>query len=125
MNARPQPVPGFRFSGTASGIKADQSLDVGLVVADHPCTAAGVFTQNLVQAAPVQLSRVHLESGRARAVVVNSGNANACTGEAGQQASMRTAQTVADLLNCPTEAIQVGSTGVIGVPLPVLASRAG
>jgi glutamate N-acetyltransferase/amino-acid N-acetyltransferase len=121
MNApyRPAPVPGFRFGGVCAGIKASGALDLGVIVADRPVAAAAVFTQNQVVAAPVVLSRGHMAAGVGRAVVVNSGNANACTGSAGDAAAARTAATAADLLGCEASAIQVASTGVIGVPLPL------
>src|SRR6266571_7082597 len=76
-------VRGFRFSGVAAGIKPSGKKDVGLVVADVPAVAAGVFTQNRLRAAPVDISAARLKKGRARGVVVVSGNANACTGPAG------------------------------------------
>src|SRR5690606_1048664 len=75
-------VPGFRFAGVACGIKESGRPDVALIVADRPAVAAGVFTTNLVAAAPVQVGRERLRGGRLQAVVVNSGNANAYTGAA-------------------------------------------
>ena len=73
---------GFRAAGVASGIKFGR-LDMALVAADGPCAAAGIFTANLAKAAPVLVSREHLANGRARAIVINAGCANACTGESG------------------------------------------
>ena len=112
------PVPGFRFSGIAGGIKASGGPDLALIAADGAVTAAGVFTRNLLCAAPVVLSRTRVALGRARAVLVNSGNANAATGEAGFTAALRTSAWLAEALGCPVDEVLVASTGVIGVPLP-------
>jgi glutamate N-acetyltransferase/amino-acid N-acetyltransferase len=94
---------------------------LGLIVADAPCAAAGVFTTNLVKAAPVLLCQAHLRraASRMRALVVNSGNANCATGPDGMTASRFTAEAAARALACRPEQIFVCSTGVIGVPLPV------
>ena len=114
---------GFVAGGFASGIKADGSTDLALVATeDHqPVVAAAVFTTNLAAAAPVQVSRAHLHatSGRAAAVVLNSGNANAATGAAGRATSERTCQLVADALGCNENDVLVCSTGLIGIPLPL------
>jgi glutamate N-acetyltransferase/amino-acid N-acetyltransferase len=117
---------GFRAAAVASGIKVgpDQP-DLALVVADATCAAAGVFTRNLVQAAPVLVAREHLAGGRARAIVVNSGCANAGTGEAGLADARETAAAVAGSLGCAAGEVVVASTGVIGVPLPMDKLRAG
>ncbi len=115
---------GFRAAAVASGIKPDR-LDLALLVADAPCTAAGVFTTNLAKAAPVLVSREHVGSGRARAVVVNAGCANAATGEAGLADARETAELVAATVGCPVEEVLVASTGVIGVRLPMEKVRAG
>jgi len=126
--ASPEGIPpsllplGFRFSATACGLKKKAgALDLALIAADAPCAAAGVFTANLVKAAPVLLSREHLRrtGGCARAVIVNSGNANCSTGPDGMKASRATAEAVARALGCRREAVLVCSTGVIGVPLRV------
>jgi glutamate N-acetyltransferase/amino-acid N-acetyltransferase len=111
---------GFLASGVAAGIKASGALDVTLIVAEGDASAAAVFTLNQVQAAPVVLSRRHLESsgGRLRAVIVNSGCANACTGTQGMAAAQATVAAVAALVGCPTDQVLVCSTGVIGVDLP-------
>jgi glutamate N-acetyltransferase/amino-acid N-acetyltransferase len=112
---------GFRTSAVAAGIKKVQgALDLGLIFSDAPETAAaGMFTKNLVAAAPVVLSRRNLlrSHGRARAIVVNSGNANACTGRAGMGAAEETARAAAIVLGLPYHHVLVASTGVIGVPL--------
>jgi glutamate N-acetyltransferase / amino-acid N-acetyltransferase len=112
---------GFRFAATACGLKKTGALDLALFSSDTPASAAAVFTQNLVVAAPVTLCKKHLRlsKGRMRAVVVNAGNANCATGEPGAVASQRTVGETAKRLNLPVEEIFVCSTGVIGVRLPV------
>lgn len=109
---------GFRAAGVSCGIKAS-GPDLALLVADGAASAAGLFTTNLAQAAPVVLSRDHLtrSKGLARAVVVNSGCANACTGPAGFEIAWRTAELLAQHLGCDAEQVLVASTGVIGVAL--------
>jgi glutamate N-acetyltransferase/amino-acid N-acetyltransferase len=114
----------FRAAAVASGIKA-QGLDLALVAADRACAAAGVFTRNRAQAAPVLVSREHLGGGQARAVVINAGCANAATGEAGLRDAKETARLVAEALGCPPAEVVVASTGVIGVALPMPALREG
>jgi glutamate N-acetyltransferase/amino-acid N-acetyltransferase len=112
---------GFKAAGVAAGIKASGALDVALIVPDAPASAAALFTTNQVQAAPVTLSRQHLQAGdgRAAAVLVNSGCANACTGSAGMDVAVRSAAAVATRIGCPTDQVLVASTGVIGVALPL------
>jgi glutamate N-acetyltransferase/amino-acid N-acetyltransferase len=115
---------GFRFASASCGLKKrghTGSLDVAMIVSDEPATAAAVFTQNLVQAPPVILSREHVRAsaGAMRAVIVNSGNANCSVGPGGMAASRSTAERVAGLLGCRSDQVVVCSTGVIGVPLPV------
>ena len=114
-------IPGLRAAGVRAGIKASGNPDVGLLVADAPIAAAGIFTQNHFAAAPVLLSRRHLaqSGGLFRAVVVNSGNANACTGAQGERDALEMCARVASALACPLEQVLVCSTGVIGVPLPM------
>ena len=119
MNSRPRAIPGFRFSGISCGIKENSALDLGLIVADKACNAAAVFTQNLVQAAPVMKGREAIQNGQIQAILVNSGNANACTGQQGIDAVEQTIEHLAKALDCDPTLIQIGSTGVIGVPLPV------
>lgn len=118
---------GFRAGAAACGLKASGGLDVALVVADDPCSTAGVFTRNRVVAAPVVLSREALAAGRgrARAVVVNSGNANACTGTAGMDAARAMQRAVAVAIGCAEGEVLVLSTGVIGVPMEVGKVEAG
>lgn len=109
----------FRASGSTCGIKDSGNPDLALFVSDVPATAAGVFTTNRVVGAPVEVSRKRVPSSDIRAVVINSGNANACTGEEGHQAALTMTQQVALSLGCRSEHVLVCSTGVIGVPLPV------
>ena len=112
---------GFRFAATACGLKKTGALDLALLSSDVPASAAAVFTQNLVVAAPVIVSKQHLKvsKGRMRALIVNSGNANCATGTAGYAASVRTVQETALRLNCRPEEVFVCSTGLIGVLLPI------
>jgi glutamate N-acetyltransferase / amino-acid N-acetyltransferase len=113
---------GFVAAGVAAGIKPSGRPDLSLVAtADHrPVTAAGVFTTNLVAAAPVQLSRRHLAAeGRAAAVVLNSGNANAATGEPGLLVAETAAELVAEALGCERRHVVVCSTGLIGILMPI------
>ncbi|MEN9934482.1 MAG: hypothetical protein RLZZ387_1061 [Chloroflexota bacterium] len=112
---------GFRATATACGLKtsgamAASSLDMALVAADGPCSAAGVFTTNKVKAAPVRYDQYVLASGAGaiRAVVVNAGNANACTGPQGDENCRRMAELTAYGLRCAPEQVLVLSTGVIG-----------
>lgn len=109
---------GITSGGVSAGIKRNQLPDLGAIVAAKPCNWAGTFTQNAAAAAPVKWCRAR--RGRpVRAVVVNSGNANACTGAAGEDATARTARSAAAQLGCTEDEVLVASTGVIGVPLPV------
>ncbi len=113
---------GFRAGAAAAGIRGDGDsgrLDVALIVSDQPCTAAGVFTRNLVKAAPVVISQLTLRrNGPIRAIVVNSGNANACTGPQGFRDALRMATAAADSCDADPSEVLVCSTGVIGRPLP-------
>jgi glutamate N-acetyltransferase/amino-acid N-acetyltransferase len=112
---------GFRAAAVAAGIKKTPgALDLAMIFSDSPATtAAGVFTTNRVAAAPVTLSRQHLAEcrGRCRAIVVNSGNANACTGREGMRTAEETARVTAELLGIEPNQVLVASTGVIGLPL--------
>ena len=112
---------GFRFAATACGLKKTGALDLALLSSDVPASAAAVFTQNLVVAAPVVVSKSHLRAskGRMRAVIINAGNANCATGTAGYDASVKTVEETARRLNCSPPEVLVCSTGVIGVPLPL------
>ncbi len=112
---------GFRFAAVSCGLQKKNRLDLALISSDAPAAAAGVFTSNLVQAAPVVLCREHLRLSAAdiRAIVVNSGNANCATGPAGLAAARATARAVGRELDCQARQVLVCSTGVIGVPLRV------
>lgn len=111
---------GFTTNGVLSGIKAGRTRpDTALIFSEKPCATAGVFTKNKVQAECVKLSRRHVAGGSAQAVIVNSGNANACTGEQGAQAALRMAQSAASQLHLQEGDVLVCSTGVIGQQLPV------
>ncbi len=114
---------GFKAAGVHAGFRRNPARrDLALVVADEPCAGAGVFTRNRFCAAPVTVSRAHLGdagAGTVRAVVVNSGNANAATGEPGLAAARETAEIVAQVVGCETEEVLVASTGVIGQLLDI------
>src|SRR3954465_7036974 len=112
---------GFRAAGISGGIKANGNPDLALLVSDAPAQAAAGFTTNKATAAPVVVSREHLSrsGGVARAIVVNSGCANACTGDAGVAAAREMTAATARLAGCPVEQVLVASTGVIGVALPI------
>jgi len=115
---------GFRASGVHCGLKAGQP-DLALVVSDLPATAAGTFTTNKMRSAPVILSESRLTSGRAQAVLVNSGNSNACTGARGEVDARSMTAAAAAALGIPEDLVVVASTGVIGRPLPVERITAG
>lgn len=122
----PASLPGrFRFAGVTCGIKASGKSDLALIAGDGPLVAAGVYTRNQVVAAPVLLCRSRTPSAAVRAVVVNSGNANACTGQQGMRDAEAMAQQVADGLGCAAADVLVMSTGVIGQPLPMEKIRPG
>ena len=112
-------VPGFLASGIAAGIKSESAKDLGLLTSEKPATTVGVFTTNKIQAAPVTLTKDKLHKGIAQALIVNSGNANACTGAAGLRDAQQLCQSVATELTLPEELVMVSSTGIIGVPLPM------
>ncbi|HET8568237.1 MAG TPA: bifunctional glutamate N-acetyltransferase/amino-acid acetyltransferase ArgJ [Candidatus Limnocylindria bacterium] len=112
---------GFTAGAAAAGVKhgGAERLDVALIVSDRPCVAAGVLTTNRAIAAPCVVTRRHLERGSLRAIVANSGNANAATGRRGERDAMAMAQAAARHLGVAAEEVAVASTGVIGVPLPI------
>ena len=111
---------GFRLAGLHCGLKSDaEKNDLALVVTDRPATAAGVYTRNLVFAAPVAWDREHTPSDRIRAVVVNSGNANACTGSRGYEDARAVARLAAAVCGAAEDQALVMSTGIIGSYLPV------
>src|SRR5947207_11791602 len=115
------PLPaGYRFAGVVSGLRTEPDRrDLALIVSDRPAACAGIFTQNRVAAAPVQVCRQRLPRGDARGVVVCSGNANACTGEQGLADARRMAELAAKAIGAKPEQMLVASTGVIGRPLPM------
>ncbi|HEX3043963.1 MAG TPA: bifunctional ornithine acetyltransferase/N-acetylglutamate synthase, partial [Bacillota bacterium] len=110
---------GFKADAFTAGIKKNNTLDLAIIASEIPASAAGIFTTNQVQAAPVILSRERLKKGSAQAIIVNSGNANACVGPAGMKAAQLMTEALAERLNIKPEAVLVASTGVIGVELPV------
>jgi len=111
---------GFRAAGVSAGIKIAQGqLDVGLLVSDRPASLAGVFTTNAVRAASVEYDKQVLRRGAARAIVVNSGNANACTGSQGHRDTVAMAAAVAAALALPSSEVLVASTGIIGESMPM------
>ena len=115
---------GFLAGGIRCGIKessqsSSQKKDLALIYSHNSCAAAAMFTQNKVKAASVQVSRENIADGRLRAVIANSGNANACTGQAGMDAARRMAQLAADVFLIDPSDVAVASTGVIGVHLPI------
>ena len=125
VRERPIAVPGFLFAGVACGIKPSGKPDLALIVSDVPAVAAGVVTTNRVKAAPVQLVVPRLATGRAQAIVTNSGNANACTGTAGMRVAKAACAQVAAALGIAVEAVLPCSTGKIGVVLPAEPMRRG
>jgi len=112
-------VPGFQASGIAAGIKEDGRKDLALLYSEVPAKAAGVFTTNVFKAAPVLLDMERIRGGAARAVIVNSGNANAATGEEGYQDAVKMARFCAGALQIDEAQVLVASTGVIGRRLPI------
>ena len=115
---------GYRAAGVCCGLKQD-TLDLALLVSDRPASLGGVFTSNKIQAAPVLYSRRVVASGVARAVIANSSNANACTGEPGLHDAHEMAALCADELGLLSSQVLVASTGVIGVPMQMEALRSG
>lgn len=112
-------VQGVQAAGIQAGIKKAETKDIALIYTNTPATAAGVFTSNSVTAAPVLVCRKHLTEPIAQAIIVNSGNANACTGELGLTNAYRMAATTAEQLNIKEQQVLVSSTGVIGQQLPM------
>ncbi len=122
----PQLPKGFRASGVHCGIKTDASNpDISLITSDSSAVAAGVYTQNLVCAAPVLVDRERTPSDQTRAVITNSGNANACTGEQGMRDCLKMAELTANALNIAPEQVLVMSTGIIGQALDMAKIEAG
>ncbi|WP_136514236.1 bifunctional glutamate N-acetyltransferase/amino-acid acetyltransferase ArgJ [Geomonas edaphica] len=112
-------MKGFRFSAVEAAIKKPGRLDLALIFSDFPAQVAAVYTTNKVQAAPVLISRERSKNGRCRALLVNSGNANACTGEQGMVDALECGRRTAEALGLSDEELLIASTGVIGQPLPM------
>ncbi|NLI92592.1 MAG: bifunctional glutamate N-acetyltransferase/amino-acid acetyltransferase ArgJ [Peptococcaceae bacterium] len=110
---------GFYASGVKAGIKYTDKFDVALIKSEVPASAAGVFTRNVVKAHPLLLTEKHIRDGKAQAIIVNSGNANACMGEIGEKAAMQMAEVTAGELKIPVTNVLVSSTGVIGQEMPM------
>jgi glutamate N-acetyltransferase/amino-acid N-acetyltransferase len=128
MNSIPGGVTaprGFRAAGIHCGIKKKKQLDLALLVSEKVGPIAGVFTTNRVVAAPVILDRLHLKKGLGRAILINSGNANACTGAQGMRVATDMARLAATVLQTAPHTIFIGSTGVIGRPLPLTRIKQG
>ncbi|MGH2376152.1 MAG: bifunctional glutamate N-acetyltransferase/amino-acid acetyltransferase ArgJ [bacterium] len=115
---------GFRAAGIRCGIKPDRP-DLALILSDTPASAAGTFTTNKMRSAPVIQSEAKLTSGRAQAVLVNSGNSNACTGKRGEEDARTMAAAAAKALGISEDLVLVASTGIIGRPLPIDVITAG
>ncbi len=126
MEQEPLLIDGFRFSAVAAGIKHPHAerLDLGLIVADQPAIAAGVFTANRVKAAPVLICLDRMASGLCQAILMNSGNANACTGEQGKRVVVDLINDLAGRLSIDPAMMLPMSTGVIGNPFPADRIRA-
>jgi glutamate N-acetyltransferase / amino-acid N-acetyltransferase len=112
-------VPGFKAGAVKAGIRGKDRLDVGLIFSEVPASASGVFTTSRVKAAPVLLGAENLKGGKAQAIIVNSGIANACTGQDGMVLAKETASLVAGNLGIDPALVQVSSTGVIGEQLEI------
>ena len=110
---------GFRASGVYAGIKTKQAPDIGMIVCDTIATAAAVFTTNKVFAAPVKVGRENVRNGKLHAVVVNAGNANACTGKQGEKDARRMCHLAGIAIGCDERLVLPSSTGIIGHPLPM------
>lgn len=117
---------GFEAAAAQAGIKYTNRTDMALIYSEKPCKTAGTFTTNVVKAAPVKWDRAVVESGvKSQAVIVNSGIANACTGEEGMRYCRETAEEAARVLNVDSRGVLVGSTGVIGMQIPIDRIKAG
>lgn len=112
-------VAGFKFAAGASGIRKSGRLDLALIYSVVPARCAGVFTTNKIKAAPLQLTEPRIAAGLCQGILVNSGNANACTGASGLRDAKRCSELAATALQIPEDYLAVSSTGVIGAPLPM------
>ena len=111
--------PGLKAAGVHAGLKKNNEKDLGLIYSETPAAVAGVFTTNRVKAAPVLLDMERIKSGQCRAIVVNSKNANCCTGKRGMQDALSMGRCVSQALDIDEDDVMVASTGVIGDLLPV------
>ncbi|OGP65389.1 MAG: hypothetical protein A2170_15935 [Deltaproteobacteria bacterium RBG_13_53_10] len=118
-------VQGFLFSGVSARIKKNGKRDFGLIFSETPARVAGLFTKNRVKAAPVLLDMERIKGGRCQAIVVNSGNANACTGHKGLSDARRVSSLIAEALGVEERLVLTASTGVIGTALPMEKMEAG
>ncbi len=118
-------VPGFRFAGVKCGIKKSKKRDLALICSERPATAAAIFTTNRIKAAAVLTGMKKIRSGKIQAVVINSGNANACTGTRGNRDAEEVCGLVAARLSIPSGLVFPSSTGMVGVPLPMGKVRKG
>ncbi len=116
---KPDLPKGFQASGIAAGIKKNNQKDLGLIYSTVPATVAGVFTKNQIKAAPVQLCMNRISSSICQAIIVNSGNANCCTGDQGMKDAELMSAAAAKRLGISSDLVFVASTGVIGEPMPV------
>ena len=112
-------VKGYKAAGCAVGLKKSGKKDMGLIYSEVPAVSAAVFTTNVVKAAPVLTDMKHVQNPTTRAMIINSGNANACTGDQGIQDALSMAEKTAELLDVKPEEVLVYSTGVIGQPMPM------
>ncbi len=112
-------IPGFKFAGISCGIKKTREKDIALIFSENTATVAGLFTTNKIKAAPVKLDIKRLTSQKGQAIIINSGNANACTGEKGLKDAGEIAERIAGELDIFPELVYVSSTGLIGRPLPM------
>jgi len=119
MSSSKTRVQGFKFASRSAGIKKNGKFDLAMIYSEKPARCAGVFTTNKVLAPPLVVSAGRIEKGLCQAVVVNSGNANACTGSQGLKDALRTGELAAASLGIGEDLVAVSSTGVIGVPLPM------
>jgi len=111
-------IPGFRFAGISAGIKKSGNRDLALIYSESPAVTAGLFTTNRIKAAPVKLAIKNLSSKKAQAIIINSGNANACTGEKGMKAALEVISGTAHELGISPGLVYSSSTGIIGRPFP-------
>ncbi len=110
---------GFLFSAVAAAIKKTGRLDLALIFSEKEAVASGMFTKNNIKAAPVRLNMKRIKSGKGQAIIVNSGNANACTGKNGMKDAIEMAAMIADALGLKQNKVYACSTGVIGTPMPM------